>query len=175
MSTRHAVAFMHVKGSSQGGFLDDGTRAGSGRTLCHSVRFRGDVPHDVRGGSHHVTKHEPISVVHEWGPATVQFLSALWSNEVLDEVGFEFMRADGHGKEVVYATLTLTKATVAYVELRSGGQSAGAEAGQPGGAGEAEVGEWLAHDDVGLHAEKIEFTIKSGSGNVTATYDRSKS
>jgi type VI secretion system Hcp family effector len=158
-----AVAYMHVKGSSQGGFMEDGTRAGKGKTLCQSVRFRGDVPHDVRGGKHAVTKHEPISVVHEWGPATAQFLSALWSNEVLDEVVLEFPRQDKDGKEEIYATLTLTKATVAYVELRSGKAEQSVE------------GDWRAHDDVGLHAEKIEFTIKDGSGKVTATYDKHKS
>jgi type VI secretion system Hcp family effector len=160
------MAYMHVKGSSQGAFQEDGSHAGKGRTLCQAVRFRGDVPHDVRNGKHAVTKHEPVSVIHEWGPATVQFLSALWSNEVLDEVGFEFVRQDRGGKEEVYATLTLTKATVAYVELRSGRAESGKAAVDE---------EWRTFDDVGLHAEKIEFTFKDGGGKVTASYDRKKS
>jgi type VI protein secretion system component Hcp len=159
---------MHVKGSSQGGFLEDGTRAGKGRTLCRAVRFRGDVPHDVRHGQHAVTKHEPISVIHEWSPATAQFLSALWSNEILDEVGFAFVRQDTGGREEVWASLTLTKATVAFVELRSGGREFGKLA-ELGGE------DWRAYQEVGLHAEKIEFMIKDGSGKVTATYDRKKS
>jgi type VI secretion system Hcp family effector len=153
---------MHVKGSTQGPFMEDGTRAGKGKSLVVAVRFRGEVPHDVRHGKHAVTKHEPISVVHEWGPTTAQFLSALWANEVLDEVGLEFVRQDSTGKEEVYATLTLSKATVAYVELQSG-------------AAERAAGEWRPHDDVGLYAEKIEFMIKSGSGKVTATYDAKRS
>jgi len=155
-----AMAYMHMKGSSQGGFLEDGSRAGKGRTLCLAVRFRGDVPHDVRRGKHAVTKHEPISVIHPWSPATAHFLCALWSNEVLDEVGFEFVRQDPGGKEEVYATLTLTEATVAYAELRSGKTDDLVE-GEHGTLG-----------DVGLRAEKIEFTLKQGSGQVTATYDR---
>ena len=154
---------MHVKGSSQGGFMEDGTRAGKGRTLVLAVRFRGEVPHDVRHGKHAVTKHEPISVVHEWGPATAQFLSALWANEVLDEVGLEFVRQDSGGQEEVYATLTLSKATVAYVELQSGTAERSA------------AGEWRPHDDVGFYAEKIEFMIKNGTGKVTATYDAKRS
>jgi type VI secretion system Hcp family effector len=154
------MAYMHVKGSSQGVFLEDGTRAGKDKTLCLSVRFRGDVPHDVRHGKYAVTKHEPISVVHEWSPATVQFVSALWSNEVLDEVVFEFVREDTGGKEQVYGTLTLTKATVAYAEIR------------PGGGDALDEGEHRTLGDVGLHAEKMELKMKSGSGQVTATYDR---
>jgi type VI secretion system Hcp family effector len=157
-----AMAYMHVKGSSQGGFLADGSRAGKGRTLCLAVRFRGEVPHDVRHGKHAVTQHEPISVIHEWSPATAQFLSALWSNEVLDEVGLDFVRQDPGGKEEVYATLTLTHATVAYVELRSGKTET------------LVAGEHGALDDVGLRAEKIEFKIKDGSGQVTAHYDRKR-
>jgi type VI secretion system Hcp family effector len=156
------MAYMRVKGSTQGAFLDDSSRAGKGHTLCFAVRFRGDVPHDVRHGKHAVTQHEPISVIHEWTPATAQFLSALWSNEVLDEVGLDFVRQDPGGKEEIYASLTLTKATVAYLELRSGRTE------------ELIGGEHRALSDVGLRAEKIEFKLKSGSGQVTATYDRTK-
>jgi type VI protein secretion system component Hcp len=152
---------MRIKGSSQGVFIEDGSRAGKERSLCLAVRFRGDVPHDVRGGKHAVTRHEPVSVIHEWGPATVQFVAALWSNEVLDEVVFDFIRRDV--TEEVYATLTLTKATVAYAELRSG-------------HGERLLaGQYRELGEVGLHAEKLELKMKSGSGHVTASYDRSPS
>jgi type VI secretion system Hcp family effector len=154
---------MHVKGSSQGAFLEDKSRAGKGRTSCLAVTFRGEVPHDVRDGKHAVTKHDPIMVTHEWTPATAHFLSALWSNEILDEVKLEFARQDKGGKEEVYATLTLTKATVAYVELRSGKEQ------------EPEEGEYRPVADVGLVAEKIEFKLKGEGGQVTATYDRKKS
>jgi type VI secretion system Hcp family effector len=162
--TNQTMAYMKAKGSSQGGFLEDGTRAGKDRTLCLAVRFRGEVPHDVRGGGgkYTTTRHEPISVVHEWGPATVQFMSALWSNETLDEVDLEFIRVDGKGKEEVYAHLTLTKATVAYVELRSGETAPLAE------------GEHRALGEVGLHAEKVEFKLASAGGPMVASYDRGK-
>jgi type VI secretion system Hcp family effector len=153
------MAYMHVKGSSQGVFQEDGSRAGKDKTLCRSVRFRGEVPHDVRNGKYAVTKHEPISVIHELCPATVQFVSALWSNEVLDEVVFEFVREDAAGKEQVYATLTLNKVTVAYAELRPGDQALA-------------EGEHRPLADVGVHAEKMELKMKTASGQVTATYDR---
>jgi type VI secretion system Hcp family effector len=156
------MAYMRVKGSSQGVFIEDGTWAGKDRTLCLAVRFRGEVPHDVRHGKYAVTRHEPISVIHEWGPATVQFVAALWSNEVLEEVVFDFVRRAVD--EEIYATLTLTKATVAYAELRSG------HADQLlAGEHHRELGE------IGLHAEKLELKMRSGSGHVTATYDRSSS
>jgi type VI secretion system Hcp family effector len=160
---RSLVAYMHVKGSSQGGFLDDHSRAGKGKTSCLAVRFRGEVPHDVRKGEHAVTKHEPIRVTHEWSPATAQFLNAMWSNEILDEVKLEFVRQDKSGKEEVYATLTLSKATVACMDLHSGKEE------------EPEQGEYRPVSDVGLVAEKIEFKLKDTSGQVTATYDRKKS
>jgi type VI secretion system Hcp family effector len=156
-----AFAYMYVKSSSQGTFLDDSSRAGTGKSLCRAVRFRGDVPHDVRqGSSYAVTQHEPISVIREWGPSTVQFLSSLWSNEVLDEVRFEFVRQDSNGDETVYATMTLTKATIAYVELRSGNTS------------ELLEGDHRALDMIGFQAEKIEFKLKDASGDATANYDR---
>ncbi|HEY1698016.1 MAG TPA: type VI secretion system tube protein Hcp [Polyangiaceae bacterium] len=157
-----AMAYMKAKGSSQGAFADDSSRAGKGRSLCLSVGFKGEVPHDVRGGKHATTRHDPISIVHAWSPATVQFLTALWANETLDEVDIAFIRPDGTGKEEEYATLTLTKATVAYVDLRSGETAKLAE------------GEYRALCDVGLHAEKIEFKLKGDSGPLVATYDRAK-
>jgi type VI secretion system Hcp family effector len=152
---------MRVKGSSQGVFADDASQAGKERTLCVSVRFRGEVPHDVRQGKYAVTRHEPVSIIHEWTPATVQFTAAMWSNEVLDEVHLEFIRVK-EGHEEVFATLTLTKATVAFAELRSGHS------------------DWLAGEhrqlaEVGLHAEKLEYKMKHGSGYVTASYDRGQS
>ena len=81
-----AFAYMHVKSAAQGGFLDDSSRAGTSKTLCLAVRFRGDVPHDARKGSYAVTQHEPITVIREWSPSTVQFLTSLWNNELIDEV-----------------------------------------------------------------------------------------
>ncbi|MGH7298616.1 MAG: type VI secretion system tube protein Hcp [Polyangiaceae bacterium] len=163
MSTgNQEMAYMKAKGSSQGTFAEDATRAGQDRTLCVSVGFKAEVPHDVRGGKHATTRHEPISVVHVWSPATVQFLTALWANETLDEVDIAFIRPDGKGKEEEYATLTLTKATVAYVKLRSGDTEALAE------------GLHRALCDVGLHAEKIEFKLQGPSGQLVAKYDRAK-
>ena len=155
-----AMAYMRAKGSSQGTFKDDSSRAGKDRTLCYAVRFRADVPHDVRGGKHAVTRHEPISVVHEWGPATVHFVTALWSNETLDEVVFEFVEPDKDGKEKTFATLTLSKATVAYAELRSGNTDklVAGEHHRPLG-------------EVGLHAEKIELKLQADGGPMTAKYD----
>lgn len=166
MSTDHpVVGYMHVKGSSQGAFQDDKTSAGKGRTSVIAVRFKGEVPHDVRDGKHAVTKHHPISVIHEWSAATAQFLAATWSNEILDEVKVEFVRQGKDGKEETYATLTLSKATVAYFELRAGNADEQVE-------GKAE---FRPVQDVGLIAEKIEFKFKDASGNATATYDRKKS
>lgn len=157
-----AMAYMKAKGSAQGTFAEDKSRAGKDRTLCLSVGFRGEVPHDVRGGKHSTTLHKPVSIVHLWSPATVQFMTALWANETLDEVEIAFVRPDGTGKEQEYATLKLGKATVAYVDLKSG-ETAKLEEGQ----------HW-ALCDVGLHAENIEFKLKGDGGPLVASYDRTK-
>lgn len=157
------MAYMKAKGSSQGTFLEDHSRAGKDRTLCVSVRFRGDVPHDVRGGGKYATtRHEPVSVVHEWGPATVQFMTALWANETLDEVELEFVLPGGADREVTFAWLTLKKATVAYVELVSGN------------TGKLAEGTHRQLGEVGLHAEQIEFKLNGSDGPMVASYDRSK-
>jgi type VI secretion system Hcp family effector len=156
------MAYMQTTGSQQGVFLEDQFASGDNRTLCHSVRFRGEVPHDVRGGKYATTRHEPISVVHEWGPATVQFMSALWSNETLSTVTFEFVRTAEAGGIEVFAHLTLTSATVAYVELQSGDTEKLAE------------GVNRALSEVGLHAAKIEFKLKGPQGPMTASYDRAR-
>jgi type VI secretion system Hcp family effector len=156
-----SFAYMHVKSSSTSMFLGSAAPSGADRSLCLAVRFRGEVPHDVRkGDSHAVTQHEPITVIREWGPSSAQFLTALWSNQVLDEVRFDFVRENDGGKEIVYATLTLGAATVAFVELRSGNTD------------ELMQGEFRALDMIGFRAERIEFKIKDSGGDATANYDR---
>jgi type VI secretion system Hcp family effector len=158
-----AMAYMRAKGSAQGAFVEDHSRAGKGKTLCLSVRFRGEVPHDVRGGGRYATtRHEPVSIVHEWGPATVQFMTALWANETLDEVELEFLRPGNAGEDLSFAWITLKKATVAYVELVSGATH------------KLAPGEHRQLADVGLHAEQIEFKFHGHDGPHVAQYDRSK-
>lgn len=159
MSTKpHSLAFMSVKGASSSGF--PGASSSGGKSRCLAVRFRGEVPHDVRkSGTHAVTQHEPITVIREWSPSSAQVLTALWNNQVLEEVRFDFLRDEGE-TEIVYATLTLSQATVAFVELRSGNTEDLLE------------GDYRALDVIGFHAEKIEFKIKDSGGDATANYDR---
>jgi type VI protein secretion system component Hcp len=150
--------FMTVKGASAAGFPGDSS--GGGKTRCLAVRFRGDVPHDVRkSGAHAVTQHEPITAIRAWGPSSAQILTALWNNQILEEVRFDFLRDEGE-KDIVYATLTLTQATVAFVELRSGDTE------------KLLAGDYRALEVSGFHAEKIEFKIKDTGGDATANYDR---
>jgi type VI secretion system Hcp family effector len=164
LKNSETFAYMHVKSSAQGGFLDDQSQAGASKTLCLAVHFRGEVPLDARQqGTYSVTKHEPVTVIREWSPSSVQFLTALWNNEVLDEVGFDFVRPNNAGKDEVFATLTLTKATVAFVELKSGNTKHLIE------------GEPRNLDHIGFHAQKISFRITGANGPVEATYVRKAS
>ncbi|MCL2724724.1 MAG: type VI secretion system tube protein Hcp [Polyangiaceae bacterium] len=152
---------MRVKSAAQGVFKSDQSRAGVGYTLCLAVRFRGEVPHDVRGGNaYKVTQHEPITVIRRWSASTSQFLIAMWNNEVLTEVFFEFIQHDPGGKEVVFATMTLTKVTVVSVELRSGNTH------------ELVESDHGALDVLGFHAEGIEFTFMEDGGGATAKYSQ---
>jgi type VI secretion system Hcp family effector len=152
---------MQVTSSSQGVFTDDASRAGSARSLCRAVRFRGEVPHDVRNANGYaVTQHEPITVIRDWSPSTAQFLTSLWANEVLETVVFSFVRQTDDGNEEVYATMTLSNVTVAFVELRTGNTQ------------DLIPNEARALDYIGFHPQKIEFKYNDVAGPATATYDR---
>ncbi len=153
-------AYMHVKSASQGVFLDDATHAGKSKSLCLAVRFRGDLPADVRKGAYAVANVEPITVLREWSESTVQFMNAFWNNEVIEEITFDFMRPDNAGKEAAFASLTLKRVTVTFVELRSG-----------------DTAPLLAHaprtlEYLGLQPEVVSFKILSARGTLDATYDR---
>ena len=87
-------------------------------------------------------------------------MTSFWANEVLSEIGFDFVRQNAQGQEEVYATLTLTKATIAFVELRSGNT----ESLIPNQPRDLEY--------IGIHAQQIEFKVNDAAGPATASYDR---
>jgi len=160
---RTTVIYLRIKSSKQGAFLADDSRAGHGKTTCLDFRFACAVPHDVRkdkGGDYTVVQHEPISLMAEWSPLVVQCVSAAWSNEVLDEVTLEFVRYDQGGQEVVFATMILSKATVAVVDLGAGDTSRFLQ------------GDFTGLARIGFTPEKIEFKVKDRAGDATAHYDR---
>jgi type VI protein secretion system component Hcp len=130
--------------------------------MCLDFRFSCEIPHDVRKekGEYSVVEHKPVSIITEWNPLVVQCLSAAWSNEVLDEVSLDFARFDSSGQEVTFATMTLSKATVAVMDLGSGDTSRFVQ------------GEYLGLAQIGLSPEKIEFKVKDKGGDASAHYDR---
>ena len=162
-SKRSSVIYMKVKSAKQGTFLGDDARAGHGKTTCLDFRFSCEVPHDVRkekGGEYAVVAHKPVTLISEWNPMVVQCLSAAWTNEVLDEVSLDFVRFDAGGQEVIFATMTLYKATVAIVDLGSGDTSRFLQ------------GDYTGLAQIGLSPEKIEFKVKDKGGDASAHYDR---
>jgi len=161
-SKQTSVVYLRIKSSKQGAFLADDSRAGQGRTLCLDFRFSCEVPHDVRKekGDYTVVQHKPVSVVCEWSPLVVQCLSAAWSNEPLDEVALEFAKYDSGGQEVIFATMTLSKATVAVMDLGSGDTA------------RFIPGDYTGLAQIGFSPEKIEFKVKDKGGDAAAHYDR---
>jgi type VI secretion system secreted protein Hcp len=57
-------------------------------------------------------QHKPVVITHELGGSSPQFLNALATNEVLDEVVINFFRMERTGQEVNYYTVKLTDANV---------------------------------------------------------------
>jgi type VI secretion system Hcp family effector len=114
--------YMKVTGQVQGPFTAETPGAGEGRSRCYRFHFKGSAHNDptrARGGT--ARAHEPIKVIKPWGAASPQFMSAFWTNEVLDTVQLLFVHADGKGSpEAPYQEIELKAATIASIELLAG-------------------------------------------------------
>jgi type VI secretion system Hcp family effector len=73
--------------------------------------------------------NSPIIVTRETGAATAQLLQALWTNELLPAVQFEFTKPGGSGPEQVYHRITLTNATIDSYEIYNGALPKGSTPG----------------------------------------------
>ncbi len=79
--------------------------------------FQAESPRDVATGqASGKRQHKPVVISKEWGASTPQLFQALWSNEVLDSVGIEFVRSGSSGQESVYYTIQLTNAVISKVQ-----------------------------------------------------------
>jgi type VI secretion system secreted protein Hcp len=54
--------------------------------------------------------HKPVTVTHELGGSSPQFLNALSTNEPIDSVVINFYRTDCNGQDFNYHRVTLTTA-----------------------------------------------------------------
>jgi type VI secretion system secreted protein Hcp len=111
--------FATVIGAKQGTFKPEGTQGGLGKGKIPGVDFAYGVeaPHDAASGAGSGKRqHQPVIFTKEWGAASPQFYQAVFTNEVLTSVTFEFIVVGADGKEVIDHTIKLTNATISEVE-----------------------------------------------------------
>ncbi|MBK7402449.1 MAG: type VI secretion system tube protein Hcp [Myxococcales bacterium] len=153
-----------IKGKKQGAFKGESKR--ESRTDWFegvALRYKSFVPTEAtQGVAAGRVRHEPVVVTKDWGECSPQILQAMWDDEVLDEVVFEFVEADGLGNpEAVYETITLRKATVVSVERHTDKLRANAAEGE---AATREL------EDVGFKFEEI--VVKNVRGKTVAQFSR---
>jgi type VI secretion system Hcp family effector len=110
-----------VHGKVQGHFGGkDKYKSGS---ECHAFSYQVEPPYDASTGqTSGKRQHDPVKITKEWGAATPQIFQALFSNEVLDSVSFEFVNPGSAGKQTVYQTIHLTNARIVQVHYAGGGK-----------------------------------------------------
>ncbi|WP_394821382.1 type VI secretion system tube protein Hcp [Pendulispora albinea] len=117
-SNQQAIIYVEIKGSKQGRFKSDPSRAGKDKPTCVAYRFGIEVPHETRGSAD-IVRNQPLCIICEWNSFVVQCMQAAWNNsEPLEEVVLTFMRQEAGGSERPYKTMTLKNATIAL--LRNG-------------------------------------------------------
>jgi len=122
------VAFyISIKGMRQGVFKGELPGANH-RDQIAGLRFsfQGSVAHDTATGqASGKRQYSVVLFTKEWGAASPQLLSAMATNEVLQNVDFEFVRANPMGQESVFETVKLTQATITSVRQYLGVPGAG--------------------------------------------------
>ena len=106
---------MTVKGHKQGSFKGEDNAGPKKLGIITVVGYRYEVssPRDAASGlPTGKRQHKPVVITHEVAGSSPQFLNALVTNEILDEVVINFFRTERTGQEVNYYTVKLTDATV---------------------------------------------------------------
>jgi type VI secretion system secreted protein Hcp len=120
--------YVTIEGTKQGKFKGESPRKEQSQKIA-GLGFQYEVisPRDAATGrSSGQRRHQPITIVKEWGAATPQLFQALVSNEQLKSVAFEFFQTDNAtGKEAVYFKIHLTNAFVSAIKQFSGAAAGG--------------------------------------------------
>lgn len=112
------VFYVTIKGSKQGAFKGESIRKPH-KDKIEGISFEYEVvsPRDVATGqASGKRQHKPVKFTKEWGAASPLLFTSCVTNEVLDEVLFEFYHTTDQGVEEVHHKIKLTKATVASVK-----------------------------------------------------------
>ena len=85
----------------------------SGIAFSYEVKSLRDAATGQASGKR---QHGPVTFTKAWGAASPQLFQALVSNEILNDVLFEFVRVDPTtGQEIVFETMRLKEANVAAI------------------------------------------------------------
>jgi type VI secretion system secreted protein Hcp len=109
--------FVSIKGQKQGEFKgESGKNPSSIPILGFDYAFTS--PRDpATGQATGRRQHKPITIIKEWGAASVQLFQAAVTNEVLNPVVITQMRVGPDGKESVYMEIRLTDAVISGIQI----------------------------------------------------------
>lgn len=105
---------MTVTGSKTGAFKgdDNPTRPETGLITVLSYAYElSEAIDPTSGRPTGIRQHHPVTITHELGGSSPQFLQSEATNEILTKVVIKFFRTDRTGKDVNFYTVTLTNAT----------------------------------------------------------------
>jgi len=120
--------FVTVTGRRQGVFDEDATSAPQpGKIPVLTFTYGVQTPRDPGTGQPTgKRRHQPVMITVEGGPSSVQFYQAIYTNEALPSVLFEFVNEGADGKPGLDHSVKLTNAAIDSI-----GQSAHAENTEP--------------------------------------------
>ncbi len=118
---------MKVTGHRTGVFKGDDTAHGkvaANTITVISYQYELISPRDPASGQAAGKRmHKPVTVTHELGGSSPQFLNAVSTNEILDSVVINFYRTDRNGQDFNYYRVTLTNGSVSDVRQYSSGNN----------------------------------------------------
>lgn len=128
-TTSAQTLYVVVEGTKQGLFANESIVGNHpnrlvGRDFDYLVKVPRDVATGMVSGKR---QHGPVVLTREWGAATPQLFQALFSNEVLKAVTFEFYQTNQNGEEELGGLVKLTNATVVEIHQHGSASSGGAQ------------------------------------------------
>jgi len=116
---------MTVTGHRTGLFKGDDiarSKATAGSITVIAYQYELVSPRDPASGQATGKRmHKPVTITHEMGGSSPEFLGAAATNETLDSVVINFFRTDKSGKDVNYYRVKLTNGSVSDVKQYTSG------------------------------------------------------
>ena len=118
----HAEVFVTMVGSRQGPLRGDSTTPGrTNQTVVSAFQYEVRVATDPATGQPlGKRQHSPVTFTKAVGPSSPQLFEAMFQNENLSTVTFEFVALTGEGSTQVVQRVRLTNAVVSDVRQHAG-------------------------------------------------------